>query len=107
VTLLDAGDDKTTVRLSADVAALQQKVLAGTALGTVGGIAAALLLAMAHVPHALEWIAAAGSAGAGTLVFMRAYRREVQSALNALERLLDEIAANKPPPSALDVLFAR
>jgi hypothetical protein len=107
VTLVDAGDGKTLVRLSADVAALQRKVVAGTALGTGVGVAAALLLAAMHVPHALEWIAAAGSAGTGTLAFMRAYKREVQSAVTAMERLLDEIAADKPPPSALDVLFAR
>jgi hypothetical protein len=107
VALLDAGNGNTTVRLGADVGALQRKVLAGTALGTAVGIAAALLLAAAQMPHALEWVAAAGSAGTGTLAFVRAYRREVQGALTALERLLDEIAANRPPPSALDVLFAR
>jgi hypothetical protein len=107
VALVDAGEGNTTVRLAADVAALQRKVAAGTALGTAVGVAAALLLAAAHVPHVLEWVAAAGSAGTGTLAFMRAYRREVHAALTALERLLDEIAANRPPPSALDVLFAR
>jgi hypothetical protein len=107
VGLVDAGNGNTTVRLGADVAALQRKVVAGTVLGTGVGIAAALLLAAAHLPHLVEWIAAAGSAGTGTLAFLRAYRREVQSALTALERLLDEIAANRPSPSALDILFAR
>jgi hypothetical protein len=107
VALVDAGGGNTTVRLGADVAALQRKVVAGTALGTAVGVLAALLLAAMHGPHVLEWVAAAGSAGTSTLAFMRAYRREVQSALTALERLLDELAANRPPPSALDVLFAR
>ena len=106
VALIDAGE-KTTVRLTADVAALQRKVVAGTALGTAAGVAAALLLAAAHVPHVFEWFAAAGGAGTGTLAFMRAYKREVQSALTALERLLDEIATSRPPPSALDILFDR
>jgi hypothetical protein len=107
VTVVDAGEDRATVRFVVDVGALQRKVAAGTALGTAAGIAAAVTLWAMHTPVVLEWLAAAGATATGSITSVRAYRRQLASTETALEHLLDDVERPPTPHSPLDALFAR
>jgi hypothetical protein len=102
-----AGDRRSTVRFEVDVGALQRRVAAGAALGTVAGIAAALVLWTMHTPLPIEWLAAAGATATGSIASVRGYRRRLSSTATALERLCDTLEHERPPLSPLDLLFAR
>lgn len=107
VTVVDAGVARATVRFAVDIGALQRKVLTGASLGTAAGLAAALALSAMGTPHLIEWLAAAGASATGSLASLRVYRREVTSTVTALEHLCDTLEHDRPPPSPLDLLFAR
>jgi hypothetical protein len=107
VTVVDAGDERTTVRFAVDVGALQRRVVVGASLGTAAGIAAALALWAMHTPLPLEWLAAAGATATGSIASVRSYRRQLASTATALERLCDALEHEPAPLSPLDLLFAR
>jgi hypothetical protein len=107
VTVVEAGDGRSTVRLAVDVGALQRKVLAGASLGTAAGVAAALVLWAMGTPVALEWLAAAGATATGSIASLRVYRRELSTTAMALEHLCDTLERAHVPGSPFDLLFAR
>jgi hypothetical protein len=108
VSVVDAGPGQATLRFVADAGALQRKVVAGASLGTAVGLGAALALWAMGTPVALEWLAAAGATAAGSLASLRTYRREMTSTTTALEHLCDTLERDPtPPPSPLEMLFAR
>lgn len=90
-TVLDAGAGRVTVRLGADVGALQRRVIGGTALGAAGGLGAAVALWAMGTPEVLEWLVAAGAVATGAIASLRGYRRGVGSTTDALEHLLDRV----------------
>jgi len=55
----------------------------------------------------VEWLAAAGASGAGAVVSLRAHKSKVAAVTVALEHLCDALEHDRPPPSALDLIFAR
>jgi hypothetical protein len=107
VTVVAAGDERTTVRFAVDVGALQRRVVVGTSLGTAIGVGAALALWAMHTPPPLEWLAAAGATATGSIASMRGYRRQLATTATALERLCDTLEHEPLPPSPFDLLFAR
>lgn len=107
VTVVDAGENRSTVRFTVDVGALQRRVVVGASLGTAVGIAAALALWAMQTPLPLEWLAAAGATATGSIASVRNYRRQLASTATALERLCDALEHEPAPLSPLDLLFAR
>jgi len=107
VSIIAAGDGRATVRLAVDVGAMQRQVVAGASLGTIAGIAAALVLWAMQTPLPLEWLAAAGATAAGSIASVRNYRQKLTTTETALERLCDSLEHEHPPPSPFDLLFAR
>ena len=107
VSIIAAGDGRATVRLAVDVGAMQRQVVAGASLGTIAGIAAALVLWAMQTPLPLEWLAAAGATAAGSIASVRNYRQKLTTTETALERLCDSLEHEPPPQSPLDLLFAR
>ena len=107
VSVVDAGDDRATVRFAVDVGALQRRVVGGAAVGTAVGIAAALALTALHGPAPLEWLVAAGATATGSISSVRSYRRQLTSTATALERLCDELEHARAPRSPIDLLFER
>jgi hypothetical protein len=103
----ERGPARSIVRFVVDAGPLQRKVVAGTGLGTVVGLGAAVALWATGAPVGLEWMAAAGATAMGSVASLRAYRREVSSTATALEHLLDTLEQDRAPQSALDLLFAR